>query len=432
MRAEVKAEYDIPELIVVNTPGIEALFGSYFPPGSLNQGPFDRFEAIEEHENFIRVLKENCKEVYTVKELLLQGTVNQKNRKVEGESLEKLRYLARASYVQNDKNLNLADKIRAKQSKNFALDMMHPEDLVKTILLQPTITPEYTGTNTDYGMSLELAPVYNLMFNRDQQITTDKGVVIGNMNSKQRASETAMMKLAFQNLGVENVYEIKDGARLEGGDFIPAGEIAFIGQGLRTKSDSIKQLLENKLLGYDRVAVVKDSFQNQEEMHLDTYFNIVSPEIAVILEDRINGSNPKKEVEVDIYVRKDDSSYEIQETNKKFSEVLKDEGFSEIVPITKDEQIAYGANFLTIAPNKVIGVDIAAKEELRQRFIKLRDRYGPAFEEFFDVKIDYQTLGEEFMEKMNKNSIEYIPVKFNMLNMMYGAAHCATQVLIRS
>lgn len=433
MKAGVRAEYDKPELIIVNTPDLEALFGSYFPLGALNQGPFDRIEAIEEHENFKRVLKENCKEVYTVKELFLKGTVDQNNKRIEGESLEKLTSLARASFIQNNENLNLTDKISAMQTKEYVLDMMHPEDLVNTILIQPVVIPEYTGTNTDFNNNFGVFPVYNLMFSRDQQITTDKGVIIGNMNSKQRASETAMMKLAFQNLGVENVYEINNGAKLEGGDFIPAGDVAFIGQGLRTKSDAISQLLEKRMVGYDRIAIVKDSFQDQEEMHLDTYFNIVSPETVVILEDRINGLNSKKQVAVDIYVKKDDGSYELFKKNELFVDVLRNEGFNNIILVTKEEQMAYGTNFLTVAPNKVIGVDVAAKEELKQRFIKLREKHGPAFENFFDVSLDYNELADNFIgTKLGEKGIEYIPVKFNMLNMMYGSTHCATQVLKRT
>jgi len=109
---------------------------------------------------------------------------------------------------------------------------------------------------------------------------------------------------------------------------------------------------------------------------------------------------------------------------------LREEGFK-IIPVTKKEQLAYGINFLTVAPNKVIGVDISAKEELKKTFKTLEEKYGKSFD-FLDLHEDYYVLGQNFLEKLDHHNIEYVPVKFNMLNMLYGSIHCATQVLIRT
>jgi len=76
------------------------------------------------------------------------------------------------------------------------------------------------------------------------------------LNSVQRAPETKIIKFVLKKLGITPIYEVKGGGRLEGGDYFSAGEIAFIGQGLRTNAEGVKQLLENRVFGTPLVAVV--------------------------------------------------------------------------------------------------------------------------------------------------------------------------------
>ena len=446
MKAKVKAEYYKPELIIVKTPGIETLFGNYFPRGALFMGPFDRNEAMEEHRNFIKELKKHSKQVYSIDEILLEGTVDKNNQKIEGKKLDDLRELTKLSVFLDSRNFNLYERKKAITSLDYSIDLMSVEDLLNTIYSQPSVDIFPTNHNTKMAMNVSLSPIYNMMFIRDQQIITDKGIIIGNMNSRERMSETEIMKLVFDKLGITNIYELGNGEKLEGGDFIPAGDMAFIGQGLRTKEGAIKEILNistnnygKPLLKYDTVVVVKDPLKHQDEMHLDTYMNVVDERKVVILEDRINHytnrgikktANPKKELLADIYKKRDDGYYKLIRENKELGEFLvKEQGFK-IIPISLKEQRAYGINFLTIDKNKVIGVDIAAKEDLKKEFIRLESKYGKSFN-YFDINQDYNKLGKEFLNKMTNNDIEYISIKFNALNMLYGSTHCSTQTIKR-
>jgi arginine deiminase len=161
--------------------------------------------------------------------------------------------------------------------KEETIVKLSPRELVQIILFQPTVHLYPTSANTGLRATYEVSPVMNLYFCRDQMITTAKGVVIAKMNSPQRAVETKIMKFVLSKLGIRPIYEVVGKGRLEGGDYFSAGDMAFIGQGLRTNGEGVKQLLGNKVFGLPKVAVVKDSWRTQEEMHLDTYFNIIGP-----------------------------------------------------------------------------------------------------------------------------------------------------------
>lgn len=67
------------------------------------------------------------------------------------------------------------------------------------------------------------APMANLIYTRDQQITTGRGIVIGRLRSSQRQRECNLMRLCFKKLGMPVVGEIEAPGYLEGGDFFPAG-----------------------------------------------------------------------------------------------------------------------------------------------------------------------------------------------------------------
>ena len=147
--------------------------------------------------------------------------------------------------------------------KQDVVKKLHPKELLHVILQQPSITLQSTKRhNTGFKATYGADPVMNLYFMRDQMITTARGLVIGHFNALQRELETKIVRFAYKKLGITPVYEVAGTARLEGGDFIPAGDTALIGQGLRTNAEAIRQLLLNRVFGTARVAVVKDSWKN--------------------------------------------------------------------------------------------------------------------------------------------------------------------------
>lgn len=78
---------------------------------------------------------------------------------------------------------------------------------------------------------------------------------------------------------------------MEGGDFIPLYNMVFIGTGLRTNQSAINQLLNINAFDDKLVIVVKDPWLQQEQMHLDTYFNVISNKVVVLAEQRIKNTD---------------------------------------------------------------------------------------------------------------------------------------------
>lgn len=419
------AEWDTPTYILTHRPGFEAIFGSYFPAGGLCQGPYSLKMAQQEHDHLVEILKKELPNtpVERVTDIIVREASNPKVmgrlRDIASQSLA-IRTASRMKEC-----LDLCDL-----SGKYALEFLSPEELINTCLIRPEIIGRTIKTNTGYESEIRVRPINNFIFSRDQQIITDRGLVMGYMNSSQRLPETLLMKLVFETLNINPILEIESIGRMEGGDFIPAGEVAFQGRGLRTDHAGVEQMLSKKAYGFEEVGVVIDYQKKQDEMHLDTYFNIISEDKCVVLKDRIEKGNPK-ESQVIIY-EKDGDHYHSSTKTIPLREYLIFRGITPIT-ITKEEQLAYAPNFLTIAPNKVIGIDISAKEEIKQRLKSLEAVHGQ--QDFFRIRdeqgkeIDYKRMGEEFVNKMTKAGVTFIPVNFNHMNMMYGGIHCGTQVI---
>lgn len=417
LKAGVEAEYNQAQTIIMHTPGDEIFYGALQGTAALfEDNPFDRYNVTKEHEGYVAKLKELGTEVYLIKDILMQGTLDSQGNKVENQELEELINFASKS-LKISYPIDIAEEefSKLKNYKIKTLNKLHPSDLVKIILEKPSIEIELSDEgNTDLiAKNYSCQPVMNLHFLRDQQITTDKGVVIGKMNSTQRKAETEITKFAFKKLGIEPAYEITGEGRLEGGDFIPCGNYAFIGQGLRTNEEGIKQLLENEAFGYKEVVVVKDHYKQQDEMHLDTYFNIAGPNKVVILEDRVDHynkegnfvkANSEKQTTVDVYALSESGKYTKFIHDVNFQDYLETKGFvvgkqgedNSLVTLTKEEQLNYGVNFITINANEVVAVK--------------------------DVSSDY-------LEKMKGVKVHQVNLKTFVKT--YGAPHCATQVIER-
>ncbi len=61
------------------------------------------------------------------------------------------------------------------------------------------------------------------------------------------------------------VGEIEEPGFLEGGDYFAAGEdLALVGVGLRSNQEACDQLMQRNWLGTDRLAVVRDDFEQHQ------------------------------------------------------------------------------------------------------------------------------------------------------------------------
>ena len=381
------AEWSKAGAILMHTPGHELFNGVIHPLAGLFEDYFDVDKAAEEHKGYIKMLQKNGIRVYTVEEIL---------KEVDMEELRSL-----ASQVLNYDLSNVPDSLW-EESERYRLDVlqkMSRNDLVRCILLQPQVKLFTTSNNTGYEAQYLQKPLMNLYFTRDQSITTPRGHIICKMNSSQRLPETRIVELCYKHLGLKTLLSINGEGRLEGGDYIPAGNISLIGCGMRTNDEGIRQIMEADAFGHDTVVVVRDHKLWQMQMHLDTYFNIIDSNLCTLVSSRLHAKPGDAEyVTCDVWARKTgDKEYALILQDKSFVDFLKGRGF-EIIPVDYEDEMHYANNYLTIAPRHIMAVG-GQSETLRQRFA--------------DAGV----------------VVEWIPLESLICG--YGAAHCMTQVLQR-
>ena len=380
-----RSEWDCAKEILMHTPGEELFDGVIHPYAGLFEYYFDVDKAAEEHKGYIKALEKNGIKVHTVKELLWNAPI------------EKLRACAMSALTYDTSNMR---GISVNESKNYRVSVineMSRADLIRCLLLRPTVKLCSTDNNTGFEAVYTHSPLMNLYFTRDQSITTPRGHVISQMNSTQRAAETKIVSLCYELLGVEPILVITGEGRLEGGDYLRGGTVSYIGCGMRTNMDAIGQMMCADAFGHDTIAVVNDRKWWQMQMHLDTYFNIIDKDLCTLVESRYHAKEGDPEwVTVDLYTRAEgEKEYMLTQKDIPFVEFLKAKGFT-IIPIKPEDELHYANNFLTIAPRHIMAVGNQSRE-----------------------------LQRAFAEHGVK--VEWIPLE--TLIKGYGAAHCMTQVI---
>lgn len=380
-------EWDRATAILMHTPTEELFDGVIHPYAGLFEYYFDVDRAAEEHRGYIEALEKNGIEVYTVRELLSEVPI------------EKLRLYAMEALTYDISHLEGVGDVEAEseQYRRYVIGEMSRADLIRCILLRPTVTLYNTDNNTGVEAVYSHQPLMNLYFTRDQSITTPRGHIISQMNSSQRAFETEIITLCYEQLGVKPILAISGDGRLEGGDYLRGDDISFIGCGMRTNIEAIKQIMDADAFGHNTIAVVHDHKRWQMQMHLDTYFNIIDSDLCTLVESRYYAKEGDSEwVTVDLYTRKSgEKEYTLTQKNIPFVEFLQSEGF-EIIPIKLEDELHYANNYLTIAPRHIMAVGNQS-EALQEAF----KRHGV--------------------------HVEWIPLE--TLIKGYGAAHCMTQVI---
>ena len=381
------AEWNPATQILMHTPGEELFNGAINPLAALFEYYFDVDSAAIEHKNYIAMLEANGIEVMTVSEILQQAPI------------EALRdYVSRI--LQYESDIDESDHLAVSDSyRKETIAQMSRNDLIRCILLQPTVRLTTTDINTGVEAQYLQSPLFNLYFTRDQSISTPKGQIICNMNSAQRSKETDLIAFCYEQMGVKPILRITGEGRLEGGDYIPAGTRAFIGCGMRTNIEGIQQIMRADGFGHDTVVVVKDRKWWQMQMHLDTYFNIIDRDLCTLVESRLHATDQDPEwVTVDVYTRAEDGiSYRLDQADIPLVAYLQGIGFS-IIPISEEDELHYANNYLTIAPRHIMAV-----ANQSHTLIQAFEQHG--------VKVEWVPL-----ENLIKG---------------YGAAHCMTQVIRR-
>lgn len=382
------AEWNKACSILMFTPGEELFDGLIHPAAGLFEEYFDADAAAAEHRNYIKMLEANGITVMNIKEVLSEIGID---------TLRKM-----AAEVLTYDIAGLSKKDAEEYGENYKMSMiekMSRQDLARILLFQPTIVLKSVDNNTGIEAIYQHTPVMNLYFTRDQSITTPRGTVICRMNSSQRFPETKILKMIYAHLGIKPVYEVQGEGRLEGGDYLPAGNEAYIGCGMRTNIEAIKQMMNADAFGHDTIVVVKDHMLWQMEMHLDTHFGIIDKDLCTMQASRANAKKGDKEYcTVDVYARKKGTKeYKLIKKDVGFVDYVTSRGYK-IIKINRQDELHYANNYLTIAPRHIMAVGGQSEE--------------------------YQKALKE-----HGVTVEWIPLE-NLIR-GYGAAHCMTQVIRR-
>ena len=350
-----RAEWSQAGEILMHTPGEELFAGVIHPTAGLFEDYFDVDLAAEEHKGYIRMLEKNGIRVHTVMDILAET------------GLDSLRMLAEQVLTYDISGIPEEDPAATEAYRQDVLSKMSRNDLIRCILLQPTVKLTRTDNNTGYEAQYLLNPLMNLYFTRDQSITTPRGHVICKMNSLQRAPETEIINLCYEHMGLKPILRITGEGRLEGGDYLPAGTISLIGCGMRTNDEGIRQLMEADAFGHDTVVVVRDHKHWQMQMHLDTHFNIIDKDLCTMVSSRLNAQPGDPEFNTcDLWVRAPgEKEYRLWKQDQPFVEYIRSRGFT-IIPIDEADELHYANNFLTIGPRHIMAVG-GQSEALQQR-----------------------------------------------------------------
>ena len=413
IKFQQKEENFPPKYIITHIPGEEIFISTLHPAASLYEDVTDHIKVHECFNNLKKILHEKKIELITVRDAL----------KLNKTSLKDLAFKSLKYEIAEDINFDKESKeyktflkYTKDEYKQQVIDKLSEDQLVDVVLNNPKYTLQPTKLNTFIEPKLiSFNPLGGLVFCRDQQITTKKGVVIGRARSSQRDGEHIIMKQVFENLKIKILGKVSkdydENAFLEGGDFFVAKQdLSMLGVGLRTSMKGAEYIMKNDFVGTRYMVIIYDGEdKDQQRMHLDTYFNILSDKYAVVLDfDDVKKYYPDKKIERKVYLYDNEANESIESDNsevpksigrykliniyEKFYTFLEKRLKYKLIKVTHKQQMDYMINFLNIGNNEILSVN----KELKS------------------------------VTKESNTNIIYLEFK-PILN-MYGAIHCITQV----
>uniref|UniRef100_A0A383WIV7 Arginine deiminase n=1 Tax=Tetradesmus obliquus TaxID=3088 RepID=A0A383WIV7_TETOB len=401
LKAVQEDENEVAEVVIVCEPeGATLMMGGLHPRGSLYERPVNIDTAKAQHAGFREVLRAQGVRVLTVREILAFGVEERMGARVELEELAAGTLTYKLADGHKEADLTEADRHYLSDAyKREVVGAMSTSQLIEICLINPTVTllPSYRDTGLTASYTFE--PLSNLVYTRDQQVTTCKGIVMGRLRSAQRQKEVELMSYCFRKLGLPIAGRIAEPGFLEGGDFFPMGQdLALVGVGLRSNVEACQQLMDRDLLGTRRLGVVRDDFdRDQDRMHLDCVFSVLGEGCCIMLETIMGEASATRRL-VDEYVRDDTTGkYSLAREGVEFSAFMRGEGYA-IIPIKHEHQLAYACNVLNLGKGRIISVHAPSARQIVQH---------PAFKG--DVQV----------------------IDFSSVTSMYGSVHCASQVVRR-
>jgi arginine deiminase len=253
-----------------------------------------------------------------------------------------------------------------------------------------------------------LQPLYNFYFTRDTSVTIGNTSLVCKMANAVRMRESFIVDAIFNsglffNGKTTNMYDASQNdpsVKIEGGDVLVAREdVLLIGSGARTSPQAIDLLIQElcREKSHKRHVIVQQLPETPESfIHLDMVFTFLDKNTAMIYKPLILNSNPYKTVHIQI---ENGKVVKISPTNN-IPAALKKLGM-EVEPVIcggkaddwdqEREQWHSGANFLAIAPGKVLSYarNINTLEELNKKGFEV-----VRAEDVISGKFDPETSGK--------------------------------------
>ncbi len=414
-------EWDTLREVMVHTPGTEIDYAMLAPKPFLFERSFNTEVARREHQNLVSTLRSLGVKVNVLKDLVVDSADRDKGfrKRLEAEILSRVKFYGSMERVEESKDY-LSRSIGNLDSTN----------LFSTLTLDPSIDlKEDVENNLAYPRIYSNVPLANLYFMRDQQAVSDKGMIIGNMKRSQRKGETDVTEFVFRNLFKgSRVEKVPEGAILEGGDFMPAGNFSLIGIGERSNLEGAMSFIKSGIIESEEIGVVSNpvyEFMENEglrdpmvNMHLDTYFNIAGDGVSV------GSADLMKRAGLVLYSREG----ELIEKGLTLYDYMKRKGFSN-VDLRVSEQMSYSSNFLTVKDRMIVNVNVG---DVLDRLLKEEVFKGATLEA---IRKDLNSNGRENLfpnsRAVKEFGVDNVEIKLSELTGGYGGAHCMTATLER-
>lgn len=217
-----------------------------------------------------------------------------------------------------------------------------------------------------------LRPLHNFFFTRDAAVSVNNEVFISSMASRVRDRESLIMGAIFDHHPLfqtttrrfeENIFKCHK-LTIEGGDVLVGREdLLLIGIGARTTPAGVDAVIEKlKKRGTKQHIIVHELPQAGESfIHLDMVFTFLSTGECMVYEPVILQPNRFKTIHIEV----DNGKVKIREEKNVLEALAKLK--IDVEPIycggkadqwtQEREQWHSGANFLALAPGKIIGYD---------------------------------------------------------------------------
>lgn len=357
--------------VLLHRPGEELL---NLTPNALDELLFDDIpdleKAIEEHDNFAKIFKDEGIEVVYLEDLMAETLDQNKNLREE--------FLAK--YL---KEANISDELAYKESKKLLESIKDTKQFV--LKTMSGITLKELGIKNDkviYNQKYTaINPMPNLYFTRDPFSSIAEGVSINSMYSVTRSRETIYADYIFNHhkdyKGVKNFYGRGKDYHIEGGDILNINKnLLMIGISQRTELDAIRVLAKNVLEDQDNDIneIIGVNIPNERAyMHLDTVFTQIDVDTFTYHPGIISTFHAVK-----FSLKDGEMSEEFIE--KSLDDLLKDAlkldkinllpcGGGDPIAALR-EQWTDGSNTLAIAPGKVI---VYKRNTVTNQMLELND-----------------------------------------------------------